>query len=127
MKIDGIDPLLLNRIKEQVDRMEVQKTEQTVTDNRVSRERGSSRGKVVEMPDQNNRHKVEAALRRLNENAEKGGIELRFDARRSDNLWHVLVMERDNNKVIRDIPTDQALSVVNRLQSLFGGLLDEKR
>ncbi len=127
MKIDGIDPLLLNRIKEQTDRMEIQRAENASTDTRVSRDGGYRRAGVPTIPDLKYGKKVEAALRRLNENAEKDGFPLRFSVRKEPNLWHVEVRDLASNSVVRDIPTTEALDVVNRIYSLFGVLLDEKR
>lgn len=127
MKIDGIDPLLLNRIKEHTDRMEVQRAETTVSDNRVSRDRGQSRDNIFKPIGQDSDKKVEAALGRLNEEAEKDGISLKFGARKDKNLWYIDIFDRTSNELIREIPTDSALGVVNRIQSLFGVLLDEKR
>ncbi len=127
MKIDGIDPLLLNRIKEQTDRMEIQRAERTLTDTRVSREGDSSRRSQTYIPEQQDERSLNNALARLNENAERDGLPLRFRARRENNLWQVEVLDTENNKVIRNIPTDRVHGVVNRLHSLFGLILDEKR
>ncbi len=127
MKIDGIDPLLLNRIKEYTGRMEVQRTETTTSDNRVSRDRGQSGDNIFKPVSKDSEKKVEAALNRLNEEAEKDGIALKFGARKDRNLWYVDIFDRKSNELIREIPTDSALGVMNRIQSLFGVLLDEKR
>ncbi len=125
MKIDGIDPLLLNRIKEQTDRMEIQKSESIGSDNAVRRESGSQRGKAA-VP-LHSEQKLNEVLRRLNDEAERDNSPLRFSVRRDAKLWHVEVTDTLRNEIVRDIPTDQALTVLNRIQSLFGVLLDEKR
>ncbi len=127
MKIDGIDPLLLNRIKEQTDRMVIQKTETAVSDNQVKRESGNPQRKPADIPEQYYDAKLEVALKELNEKAEKDELPLRFDVNRELNLWHVRVYDTTRNEVVREIPTDRALSVLSRLQSLFGVMLDEKR
>ncbi len=125
MKIDGIDPLLLNRIKEQTDRMEIQKSESIGSDNAVRRESGSQRGKTT-VP-LHNEQQLNEVLKRLNDEAERDNSPLRFSVRRDAKLWHVEVTDTLRDQVVRDIPTDQALTVLNRIQSLFGVLLDEKR
>lgn len=127
MKIDGIDPLLLNRIKEYTGRMEVQRTETVFSDNRVSRDRGQSKDNIFKPVGQDSEKKVEAALNRLNEEAVKDGISLKFGARKDRNLWYIDIFDRQSNQLLREIPTDSALGVMNRIQSLFGVLLDEKR
>lgn len=127
MKIDGIDPLLLNRIKEQTDRLEVQRAESAVTENRVTREGGYPRREAYPVSDEQNESKLKVAIERLNENAEKENLPVRFQARRGSQRWHIEVYDLASKEVIRDIPTEQAMNVVNRIQSLFGILLDEKR
>jgi len=127
MKIDGIDPLLLNRIKEQTDRLEVQRAESAVTVNRVTRDGGYSRRETYPVSDEQNESKLKLAIDRLNENAEMEKLPVRFQARRGSQRWHIEVFDLASNEVIRDIPTEQAMNVVNRIQSLFGILLDEKR
>ncbi len=127
MKIDGIDPLLLNRIKEQTDRMEVQRAESTVTENRVTRDGGYSRRETYPVSEEQSESKLRVAIERLNDNAEKENLPVRFQARRGSQRWHIEVFDLASNEVIRDIPTEQAMNVVNRIQSLFGILLDEKR
>jgi uncharacterized FlaG/YvyC family protein len=127
MKIDGIDPLLLNRIKEQTDRLEVQRTESTVVENRVTRESGYPRRQTYPVSNEQNESKLKVAIDRLNENAERENLPVRFQARRGNQQWHIEVFDLASKEVIRDIPTEQAMNVVNRIQSLFGILLDEKR
>ncbi len=127
MKIDGIDPLLLNRIKEQTDRLEVQKSETVFPDNRTKRESGRYKGQAAKPiePDYNKR--VEQALRQLNQRAEEDNLDVRFNLRKEKNYWHIEVFDRGSSEVIRAIPTDRAFEVLSRIQGLFGLMLDEKR
>ena len=128
MKIDGIDPLLLNRIKEQTDRLEVQRTERSLTDSKVRRDADLSpqtRPDLFIEPDEQH---LSEALSRLNENAERDGLPLRFKAKRQqNNLWAVEVHDLEKDMVITQIPTTRVHGVVNRLQGLYGLMLDEKR
>ncbi len=127
MKIDGIDPLLLNRIKEQTDRLEVQKSETIFSDNRTKRESGRYKGQTAKPIDHNYDKKADQALRQLNQRAEEDNLDVRFNLRRDDRLWHVEVYNRDSSEVIQTIPTDRAFEVLSRIQGLFGVMLDEKR
>jgi uncharacterized FlaG/YvyC family protein len=127
MKIDGIDPLLLNRIKEKIDRMEIQRAERTDTENSVRRESAFPRDKRSEDTGQAYERRLDEALDRLNDKAEKDSLPFRFSVRRDSKPWQVQIIDPGSNKIIHDIPTDQALSVVNRIQGLSGVLLDEKR
>jgi len=130
MKIDGIDSLIINRIKEQTDRMEVQRAEGSVTDNRVKPRTGSSERNNTYVVDQNHDLKVFNTVKRLNDNAEKNGLPFRFEARRELSIWHVDVYDSARKQVVRnipDIPVESVLTVLNRINSLFGVLVDERR
>lgn len=127
MKIDGIDPLLLNRIKEQTERLEVQKSETLFPDNRTKRESSGYRGSAAKPTDRDYDKRVEQALRQLNQRAEEDNLNVRFDLRKENNLWHVDVFDRGSSDIIRTIPTDRAFEVLSRIQGLFGLMLDEKR
>ncbi len=126
MKIDGIDPLLLNKIKEKPDLKEVQKTESSATYTRVSRERGSDRGSEPGAKDASYGEKVEKALNRLNDDAERDGLKLRFRAKETAGFWNVEVFDTESDRVVHEIPTERALEVANRIQGLFGLLMDKK-
>ena len=127
MKIDGIDPLLLNRIKEQTNRLEVQRTERPLTDSRVSRDADLTRQPRPEVVTRRDEESLKNALKRLNDNAEKDGLPLRFKASRQGNLWQVEVVDTTKNEVVSQIPTTRVHGVVNRLQGLYGLMLDERR
>ncbi len=127
MKIDGIDPLLLNKVKEKPDLKAVQKAESSATYTRVSREKGTDRSTDTGEKDSRYGEKVEKALKRLNDNAEQSGYKLRFRSKQDSGLWHVEVIDSESGRVVHEIPTERALEVANRLQGLFGLFMDEKR
>lgn len=127
MKIDGIDPLLLNKVKDSPDLKAVQKTEGSSTYTRVTREKSSDGSKNSSLKDEVYEERLEKALEKLNYNAEREGQSLRFKAQKKSELWYVEVIDVEKNTVIGEIPTDRALAVANRIQSLFGIFMDEKR
>jgi len=47
--------------------------------------------------------------------------------RKDSDPWNVVVRDIARNEVVREISTGKALEVANRLQSLFGVFMDEKR
>ncbi len=127
MKIDGIDPLLLNKIREKIDLKEVQQAERPSQDNRVSRDGGSGSRADAYVRDRDYEQKLDRVLKHLNENAQKEGYPLRFSARKENGLWHVEIRDKESGRVIREIPTSRALEVAGRIRGLFGVLMDEKR
>lgn len=127
VKIDGIDPLLLNRVREQNERLEVLKAESTATNRLVKREKGfSSQGEFPKTQASEER-RLKQALDRLNDEARRDGLPLRFEAQRREDLWHVSVIDAKSREVLRDIPTREALQVVGRINNLYGLFLDQKR
>lgn len=127
MKIDGIDPLLMNKIKEQLNLKEVQQAERPAADTRVTREGRSGQEREKKLSDTDYEKKVREAIDKLNKNAKDEGQPLRFSAHKEENIWYVEVYDIEKNEKIREIPTEKALEVANRMQSLFGVLMDEKR
>jgi len=127
MKIDGIDPLLLNRIKEKTDRFEVQRAEEAVTDNRVKKRHASSGQEEPNVPDRHYSGRLDRALQRLNDTADSRNLALRFKLQKESNPWVVDIVDLERNQVVRQIPTDRALEVVNRIQNLVGVSLDVSR
>lgn len=118
---------MLNRIKEQTDRLEVQKAETVFPENRTKRESGRYKGEAAKAIDQDYDKKADQALRELNQRAEEDNLDVRFSLRRENNLWNVEVYNRNNSEIIQTIPTDRAFEVLSRIQGLFGVMLDEKR
>ncbi|GEM_PF-1616715 len=127
MKIDGIDPLLLNKIKEQQALKEVQPAEKSAAETRVTREGRSGQERDKTLSGNAYEQKVRETIDRLNRDAKNEGQPLRFSVHKESKLWHIEVYDIENNKKIREIPTEKALEVANRMQSLFGILMDEKR
>ncbi len=127
MKIDGIDPLVLNRIREQTDRFEVQKTEYSITDNMVKRRHGSQERRETNVPDARYAQKLDQALQKLNDTAGERELPLRFMVEKDTRPWMVNIVDVSQNEVVRQIPTDQALEVLNRIQTLIGVSVDDRR
>ena len=129
MKIDGIDPLLLNRIQEQAERNQVEQSEQSGTENRVTREGRRSGMPQRESPLQGrelNPEEMEEMVEQLNETVRAFDQSLRFELHEETDRWMIEVWDRENEEVIKEIPPEDVLNVVAHIQNVLGVLLDRR-
>jgi len=129
MKIDGIDPLILSRIKDQVSKTPLQETERAdAQQTRVQQQKhqGRSQQSAIEI-DKNLLQEVEEAVRKLNNTAEAMNLDLRFTVHEDSDRWMVQVVDIQEDEIVREIPPEKVLNVVAQIQSLIGVLLDERR
>jgi len=131
MKIDGIDPLLLNRIQEQAQRQQVDETDRSQTDERVSRQGAQKEntetltGQEKDLPE-----KLEEALRKLNDTTEALDLDLEFRAREdteTENRQKVEIRDLQQDETLKEIEPEEAINMVAQVQSLVGVLLDVRR
>lgn len=129
MKIDGIDPLILSRIKDQASKTPLQETERAdAQQTRVQQQKhqGRSQQSAIEI-DKNLLQEVEEAVRKLNNTAEAMNLDLRFTVHEDSDRWMVQVVDIQEDEIVREIPPEKVLNVVAQIQSLIGVLLDERR
>ncbi len=130
MKVDGIDPLVLNRVKDQATRSPVQEAERPeIRQDRVKQQRQEARQtQQAEVETERSLlQEVEEAVRKLNDTAEAMHLSLRFLMHRDSERWMVQVVDIQQDEIVREIPPEQVLNVVAQIQSLIGVLLDERR
>ena len=128
MKVDGIDPLVLSRVKDQATKTPLQETERSeAQQSRVQQQnQNRSRQPAVE-PEQNMLQEVEEAVRKLNDTAEAMHLNLRFLMHEESDRWMVQVVDVKANEIIRELPPENVLNTVAQIQSLIGVLLDARR
>jgi len=129
LKIDGIDPLLLNRIQEQAERNQVEQSEQSSTENRVTREGRSSAMPQREAPlveREINPEDMEKILEQLNETVRVFDQRLSFELHEETERWMIEVWDRENEELIKEIPPEDVLNVVAHIQNVLGVLLDRR-
>lgn len=128
MKVDGIDPLVLSRVKDQATKAPLQETERSeAQQSRVQQQnQNRSRQPAVE-PEQNMLQEVEEAVRKLNDTAEAMHLNLRFLMHEESDRWMVQVVDVKANEIIRELPPENVLNTVAQIQSLIGVLLDARR
>ncbi len=130
MKIDGIDPLLLNRIQEQVEGQQVEESQGTRTENRVTRDREGARPPLDNESPLAEREltyeDLEEAVEQLNDTVRTFDQSLRFELHEETERWMIEVWDRENEEVIKEIPPEDVLNVVAHIQKVLGVLLDQR-
>ncbi len=128
MKIDGIDPLILNRVKDQASKHPLQETERSeAQQTRVQQQKQNRAQQPAVETDKNMLQEVEEAIRKLNDTAEAMHLDLRFVIHEDSERWMVQVVDIREDEIIRELPPEKVLNVVAQIQSLIGVLLDARR
>jgi len=129
MKIDGIDPLVLNRVKDQATKSPVQETERANTqrDRVQQHEHAKAQQQLAEETGKGLLQEMEEAVMKLNETANAMQLSLRFLMHRDSERWMVQVVDMKQDEIIREIPPEKVLNVVAQIQNLIGILLDSRR
>lgn len=126
MKIDGIDPLRLNKIHEQTGRTEVQTFARPDAENKI-REKERPQEKILTQDDRPFMERLEQAVKQSNETAAAINTGIRFKLHESSDRIMVQIVDRMENEVIREIPPEKLLNLIGQIQEMIGLLLDEKR
>ncbi len=130
MKVDGIDPLVLNRVKDQATKSPLQETEHPNEQQsriRQQQEQAKSQQEVLVDSEKGLLQEMEEAVRKLNDTADAMQLSLRFLVHKESERWMVQVIDILQDEIIREIPPEKVLNVVAQIQSLIGVLLDERR
>lgn len=118
MRVEGVDPLVLNQVQSQTQKPVVQDAKRINVDNEQEKQRhegqpGYSQGNL------------EQAVEKLNAATELFNIKLRFMLDHEKDEIYVLVIDASEGKVIRRIPPENILKVASQMQYMVGLLLDE--
>jgi flagellar protein FlaG len=128
MKIDGIDPLVLNRMREQQEsRPAVREPGRIEPDSRIKQREKVLGEKPAPLVEETMLEQLEEGIQKLNDTSEAFNLSLRFMLHQDSERWMVQVVDLVNDKVIREIPPEYVLNVVAQIQNLIGVLLDERR
>lgn len=127
MKIDGTDPLRLNRIQDQVRSPEIHQLRETDTDNKIKPRQQQVKFRSLPSGDRSYIEELERAVKQSNETAEAINIGLRFKLHEGSERVMVQIVDRADDKVIKEIPPERLLNLVGQIQEMIGLLLDEKR
>ncbi len=73
------------------------------------------------------REELEESLEKLNEEAERDFLNLRFKLHEDSERWMVQVVDVLEDEVIREIPPEKILDVSARITEMIGVMLDQRR
>lgn len=122
MKIDGIDPLMMQKIQEQVRQKQVEESRRPAVENRT---RGREKPPPWERGrSKRERNRLREEVRRLNETAKKLGLDLDFRLRFNPDRLLVYLHREDEETVVRELSLEQLPRVAEQLQRRGGVLLD---
>ncbi|MFY9447397.1 MAG: flagellar protein FlaG [Dethiobacteria bacterium] len=124
MKIDGIDPLIMQKIQEQVRQKQVEESRRPAVENRT---RGREKPPPWERGrSKRERNRLREEVRRLNETAKKLGLDLDFRLRFNPDRLLVYLHREDEETVVRELSLEQLPRVAEQLQRRGGVLLDQQ-
>ena len=128
LKIDGIDPLQANKIKEPVERTQVDNTQKVANDPGL-KERGRTLGREqkITREDISHQEKMEKAIDKANSTTESLNMSLRFRLHEDSDRYMVEVVDIKEDEVIKEIPPEKLLNLVAQIQNLIGLLIDTER
>lgn len=129
MRVDGIDPLVLNRVKDQTAKPPAQETDRSNAQRAIIRQQqkeNRANQPAVES-EAGQLREVEEAIMKLNDTAEAMQLSLRFLMHEGSERWMVQVVDIQQDEIVREMPPENVLNVVAQIQSLIGVLLDERR
>ncbi len=129
MRVDGIDPLVLNRVKDQTTKAPVQETDRSDAQRTlIRRQQQENRASQAEVQSEAGQmRELEEALMKLNDTAEAMQLSLRFLMHEGSERWMVQVIDIQQDEIVREMPPENVLNVVAQIQNLIGVLLDERR
>lgn len=127
MKVDGTDPLILNKIKDQTLRREIRQLEPVEANQRILEEKEKARQNLKGTEGKFYRADLEAAVKQANETAEAINLGIRFKLHEASDRYMVQIVNRVDNEVLKEIPGERILNLIGQIQEMIGLLLDEKR
>ncbi len=126
MKVDGVDPVQLNKVTEFTQKAAVQES-QRQDPKRSQQERVLGREQPVGEWDGSNIEELDKGIQQMNKAAEAFNVELRFSIHEGTDRVMVQVVNKQSQEVIREIPPERVLNMVAQIQNMIGLFVDARR
>lgn len=125
--MDGIEPVILQRVQEQALPKRVEHSVGSTHDRAVKRRRQTLGQQNRPAVDSMTSERLSEEVERLNDTADIYNVGVRFRVHKETERIMVQVYDRRSDEVIREIPPEQVLNLVAQIQQMIGLLLDEQR
>lgn len=116
MKVQGVDPIIMNRIHEKVRKQAVHDMRQT----EISRDRENRQEQEKRNPD---RKALTAAVKKLNSTAETFGPDILF-VMIEEGTPRIFMVDKKTEQVIRELPLEKILSIIEERGNFVGMAVD---
>ena len=126
MRVDGVDPIQLNKVTEFTQRSSVQES-QRQDPKREQQERVLGREQQIGEWDGSNMEELDEAIQQMNRAAEAFNVELRFSIHEGTERVMVQVLNKQSQEIIREIPPERVLNMVAQIQDMIGVFVDSRR
>ena len=126
MKVDGVDPIQLNKVTEFTQKTLVQES-QRQDPKREQQERVLGREQQVVEWDGSNTEALDEAIKQMNRAAEAFNVELKFSVHEGTDRVMVQVVNKESQEIIREIPPERVLNMVAQIQNMIGLFVDSRR
>ncbi len=114
MKVEGVDPLVVNKVLGQVAGSQVQDSKGA----KITIDKRKQQG------EQQTRQDLEQSTEQLNRTVEAFNIKLRFKVDQENEEMYIYLIDTVEGKVIRRIPPETLLEAASRMQHMVGLILD---
>lgn len=123
MKVQGTEPVVMNKVIEITSRQEVKDTKKSTIDMNLQADRERF---PTEEKRQQRKSAPDEAIERMNLTMQALNIRLKFEKHEASGQFIVKVVNEDSDEVIREIPAEKTLDLLVHLRHLVGILVDER-
>jgi flagellar protein FlaG len=127
LRIDGVDPLTMNKIHGETQRGMVHEAKGIDSVRRVRANEAEHRLLNLKSGTNKIASELVEAVEQVNDTAEALDLGLRFRLHEETDRFIVQIVDRKSNEVIKEIPPERLLNLVGQIHDMIGVLLDEKR
>ena len=127
MKVGSVDPVQQSKIQEYTQRSATVEETKAQDPKQKQQDRVLNKLEYVTDFDKSNLEELDEAVKKLNDTATAFNIRLNFSVDERTDRLVVKVIEKDTDKVIREIPPEQVLNMVAQIQNMIGIFVDARR
>lgn len=127
MKIDGVDPLQMNKIYEQTQKPVVQESHRQDPKQKQQDRVLNKEERILEWEQGGGKEDLLEAIEVVNATMDAFHTSLRFRIHEESRRMMVQVVNLADNEVIKEVPPERVLHVVAQIQNIIGLFVDTRR